>query len=88
MNLESRWIMEKIFRDVKMLIEVNCFINVDNVTMDSVFFDLGLDELDMVDLIINVEDFYYIEISDEEYNTLKTVGELCNLIYDKIKKGD
>jgi acyl carrier protein len=63
--------MEKIFRDVKMLIEVNCFVNVDNVTMESVFFDLGLDELDIVELIINVEDFYYIEISDDFVSTFR-----------------
>ena len=78
--------MEEILKNVKILIEENCYIETGDVTMESVFFDLGLDDLDMVDLIMNVEDFYNIEFSDEEYDSLRVVSELCKLIYDKTKK--
>lgn len=78
--------MEEILKNVKILIEENCYIETDDVTMDTIFIDLGLDDLDMVDLIMNVEDFYNIEFSDEEYDSLRVVSELCKLIYDKTKK--
>ena len=78
--------MEEILKNVKILIEENCYIETDDVTMDTIFIDLGLDDLDMVDLIMNVEDFYNIEFSDEEYDSLRVVSELCELIYDKTKK--
>lgn len=78
--------MEEILKNVKILIEENCYIETDDVTMDTIFIDLGLDDLDMVDLIMNVEDFYTIEFSDEEYDSLRVVSELCELIYEKTKK--
>lgn len=78
--------MEEILKNVKILIEENCYIETDDVTMDTIFIDLGLDDLDMVDLIMNVEDFYNIEFSDEEYDSLRVVSELCKLIYEKTKK--
>lgn len=78
--------MEEILKNVKILIEENCYIETDDVTMDTIFIDLGLDDLDMVDLIMNVEDFYNIEFSDEEYDSLRVVNELCELIYEKTKK--
>ena len=78
--------MEEILKNVKILIEENCYIETDDVTMDTIFIDLGLDDLDMVDLIMNVEDFYNIEFSDEEYDSLRVVSELCELIYEKTKK--
>ena len=78
--------MEEILKNVKILIEENCYIETDDVTMDTIFIDLGLDDLDMVDLIMNVVDFYNIEFSDEEYDSLRVVSELCKLIYDKTKK--
>ena len=78
--------MEEILKNVKILIEENCYIETDDVTMDTIFIDLGLDDLDMVDLIMNVEDIYNIELSDEEYDSLRVVSELCELIYEKTKK--
>ena len=46
----------------------------------------NLDDLDIVDLIMYVEDFYNIEFNDEEYESIHDVKKLCEIISDKIKK--
>lgn len=42
--------------------------------------DLGLDELDMADLCMSLEDAFEKEISDEDLENIKTVGDLVNHI--------
>lgn len=78
--------MDKIFSDVKMIISNELFIDNENILFESTFRELNLDDLDIVDLITNVEDFYNIEISDEEYESVHDVKMLCEIISDKIKK--
>ena len=78
--------MDKIFSDVKMIISNELFIDNENILFESTFRELNLDDLDIVDLITNVEDFYNIEISDEEYESIHDVKKLCEIISDKIKK--
>lgn len=43
---------------------------------DSLEKDLGLDSMDLVELMIKIEDKLNIEISEEDFNSIKTVGEL------------
>jgi acyl carrier protein len=42
--------------------------------------DLGLDSLDIVELIMELEDEFEIEIPDEEADNLKTVGDVIHFI--------
>ena len=46
--------------------------------------DLGLDELDQVELIMALEEKFSIEISDKEIQAVKTVEELVQLVNGKI----
>lgn len=78
--------MDKIFSDVKMIISNELFIDNENILFESTFRELNLDDLDIVDLITNVEDFYNIEIGDEEYESIHDIKKLCEIISDKIKK--
>ena len=48
------------------------------VTADTAFADLGLDSLDTVELIMNVEEEFGVAISMDE--PIKTVGALLELI--------
>lgn len=46
--------------------------------------DLGADSLDLVDLMMILEDKFSLEISDEEAEGIKSVGDVVDYI---IKKG-
>jgi acyl carrier protein len=45
--------------------------------------DLGMDSLDVTELVMNCEREFKVTINDEEYANFTTVGELANLIASK-----
>lgn len=49
--------------------------------------DLGLDSLDTVDLVLQMEDMFKIAIPDEEYQDLKTVKQFCDYLVQKRAQG-
>lgn len=42
--------------------------------------DLGADSLDAVEIIMNIEEEFGIEIPEEEASKIKTVGEIIDVI--------
>ena len=53
----------------------------DEISLDSKFMDdLGADSLDTVELIMNVEDEFGIEIPDDEVEQMFTVKSLLNYV--------
>ncbi len=44
------------------------------------FAELGTDSLDMVEIIMEIEDKFDIQISDEELSEIRNLGELIALI--------
>lgn len=57
------------------------------VTPDTNLMDLGLDSLDMAELVINIEEEFNLpEISQEEMIGLKTVKDVVSLIEAKSAK--
>ncbi|NDJ22737.1 hypothetical protein GS682_14060 [Nostoc sp. B(2019)] len=48
--------------------------------------DLGMDNLDGIELLLAIEEEFEIEISDAEAETIRTVQELVNLISFKLKQ--
>lgn len=45
--------------------------------------DLGADSLDVVELVMELEDEFDIEISDEDAEKISTVGDAVNYINDQ-----
>lgn len=60
------------------LLNNNLDIEPEQVTEDATFDSLGIDSLDMVELICDLEDEYGIEFGEPE--DLETVGDLINYI--------
>ena len=48
--------------------------------------DLGFDSLDKVELIIKLEEKFYIRIQDEEAESVKTYGDLLKYLEKKLLK--
>lgn len=52
-------------------------VSKEDVTMEATFKDdLGADSLDVVELVMELEDEFEVEISDEDAETLSTVGDV------------
>ncbi len=69
------------FEKVREMIS-ECFdIDPDEIALSTSFkSDLGFDELDMVDLVMDVEDTFEIELPDEDLEEIKSVGDLVKFI--------
>ncbi len=55
------------------------------VTLDSDIKSLGLDSLDIVDLLMDLEDKYGVEFENEEMTSLVTVNDVVKAIELKTK---
>lgn len=55
------------------------------VTLESNVRELGLDSLDIVDLLMDMEEKYNIEFDNEEMTSLVTVSDVIKAIEAKIK---
>ena len=53
------------------------------LTTESSFKELGIDSLDLVDLVFELEEEIGVEFEDEEVLKLNTVQDLLNLIDSK-----
>lgn len=59
----------------------------EKVTMETKFAeDLGADSLDTAELVMEFEDEFDINISDDAEGKIKTVGDTVTYIEDQIKK--
>lgn len=70
---------------LKALLANNCSIPHVAITREShLSKDLGLDSLDIVDLVLQIEDLFQVSIPDDEYWQLKTAGQLDDYLKIKI----
>lgn len=51
----------------------------------SLFEDLGLDSLDLIELSMDIEDRFAIQVSDDELRSVVTVADVVALIEKKSK---
>ena len=73
------------FETVKRVLVENLSADADAVTLESKLNeDLGADSLDAVELIMSLEDEFDIEITPDQSEGVKTVGDLVTLIDSKL----
>ena len=76
--------MSDVFDRVKEIIVDQLDVEEAKVTMEASFRDdLEADSLDVVELVMELEDQFDIEIADEEAEKINTVGDAVNHINNK-----
>ena len=77
--------MPKHYDKIKEIIIDKLGIDVGKISMDAKFIDdLGADSLDTVELIMQFEEEFGIEIPDEEAEGLLSVGQAVDYITNKL----
>ncbi|MDQ0970213.1 acyl carrier protein [Neobacillus niacini] len=75
------------FEKLKPIIADQLGVKMENIKMESSFKDdFDADSLDMVDLTMEIEDEFAIEINDKVAATLQTVGDVVNYIQNQRNK--
>jgi len=70
-----------VFEKVKSVIVEKLDVEPEKITPDARFIeDLGADSLDIVELIMGLEDEFGLEITDEEAEQIRTVGDAVEFI--------
>ncbi|MBU5467682.1 acyl carrier protein [Virgibacillus sp. MSJ-26] len=73
--------MADVFERVKEIIVDNLDVEESKVTMEASFRDdLEADSLDVVELVMELEDEFDMEIADEEAEKINTVGDAVDYI--------
>lgn len=75
---------EQIFDEVKKLLVDRLGVDEDKITEETSFTeDLGADSLDIIELVMELEDAFDKEISDDDAQQLTTVGSVINYIEEQ-----
>jgi acyl carrier protein len=75
-----------VFDKVKEIVAERLDVADDQITMEAVITDdLGADSLDVVDLVMDLEDAFSIEIPDEAMADIKTIGDIVAYIERETK---
>lgn len=77
--------MSDIIEDVKKIIEDKLGVNAEQITMEASFIDdLGADSLDQVELVMDFEDKFEVDIPDEDAEKMRTVGEAIEYLKKRL----
>ncbi|MDF7668167.1 MULTISPECIES: acyl carrier protein [unclassified Lactobacillus] len=72
---------EQIFSKIKDMLAENFEVDKDKITKDTNFTsDLDADSIDLVEFILQLEDEFGAEISDEDAEQIKTVGDAVSYV--------
>lgn len=70
------------FEKIKRIIVEQLGMAESDITMDTSFEELGVDSLDLFQIIIEIEEEFSVQIEDAE--SIKTVGEAVKFVEDRL----
>lgn len=77
--------LKEIESKVKGVLVDSLDIEEEKITMESnLIDDLDIDSLELVDLTMEFESEFDVEIEDDEVEKIKTVGDIVNLVKSKL----
>ena len=77
---------EEIFNKIRDILAENFEVDKEKITDETNFTsDLDADSIDLVEFILQLEDEFGAEISDEDAEKIKTVGDAVNYVADHQK---
>ena len=65
---------------VKNIVVDQLEVSIDKLTMETTFEDIDADSLDIVELVMALEEEFDLEISDQEIENIKTIGDVVKYI--------
>ena len=72
---------KEIFQKLKNIVVDQLGVNEENVTMEATFVDdLAADSLDIVELVMNIEEEFDLEIPDSDAEKIVTIGDVVKYI--------
>lgn len=71
MNIEAK---------VKEIISKQLDLEEENIAPENTFEELEADSLDVVELVMNLEEEFNLEIADEEIEKIKTVADIVQYV--------
>ena len=74
-----------VFERVKKVITSQLGIGEEEVLKDTSFEDLGIDSLEIFEIVMALEDEFDIEIPNEDVEDIKTVGAIVEYINSKVE---
>lgn len=78
--------MSEVFERVKAILAEELEIEESSIDMESsIVDDLGADSLNTVNIIMRLEEFYHIEIPDEDAEKMQTVGDVVEFVESRIE---
>ncbi len=73
------------FENVKQVLVEDLHVDAAAITMEAeLVADLGINSLDLADLVYSCEEKFNIEIADDELGGFNTVGDIVNFLEKKV----
>jgi acyl carrier protein len=71
---------------IKKIIADQLSMEVEEVKLESTFSDdLGVDSLEIFEIVMSLEEEFDIEIPNEDIENIKTIGDIVNYVNSKVE---
>ncbi|MCQ2486601.1 MAG: acyl carrier protein [Clostridia bacterium] len=70
-----------VFETIQRILAEQIDVDAADITMDALLLeDLGVDSIDVVDLVMSIEDEFGVEVPEDGLDGVKTVGDAVKVI--------